>query len=145
MSLEELAIPDLDLIKQEEQGVRGRGGRLARGTMKKISRMVPMAAIMKKLANLKKPMIAIRRKLNDAAKRVVAARWCVLRDALCWVGGSSELVKESLAARPLVTPAEAGAHRSVARTDSGWVRHCNCLKSSEWWKHGSRPSPGRHG
>ena len=51
MSLEGLAMPDLDLIKQEEQGVRVRHGRFARGTMKKIPRMVPMAEIMKKLAN----------------------------------------------------------------------------------------------
>jgi hypothetical protein len=58
--LEELAMPDLDLIKQGEQGVRDRRGRFARGTMKKIPRMVPMAEIMKKLANMKKLMIAIR-------------------------------------------------------------------------------------
>ena len=31
MSLKELAMPDLDLIKQEEQGVRDRRGRFARG------------------------------------------------------------------------------------------------------------------
>ena len=38
-------MPDLDLIKQEEQGVRVRHGRFARGTVKKTPRMVPMAEI----------------------------------------------------------------------------------------------------
>jgi len=66
LSLEELAMPDLDLIKQEEQGVRVRHGRFARGTMKKIPRMVPMAEIMKKLANMKKLMVAIRSGANLA-------------------------------------------------------------------------------
>src|SRR5271169_6537552 len=54
---------------------------------------------------------------------------------------AKEAVKKFAATHPLVSPAEAGAHCSAARTFHRWVRHCDCLVSSEQWRDGSRLAP----
>jgi hypothetical protein len=52
-----------------------------------------------------------------------------------------ERVRNFAASHPLVSPAEAGAHYSAARTFHRSVGHCDCLASSEQLRDGSQLAP----
>jgi hypothetical protein len=59
------------------------------------------------------------------------------------VGGLPEAVKDVLSARRLASPAEAGTHRSAARTLHRLANHCNCLMRGASGRTDLGFSPGK--